>query len=61
MLIDRYTKAVLTVIAGALVLLAVQNFSSPATAQMSGCGLERLNPCYISSGKNGFELIVTMQ
>jgi len=33
---DRYTKLVLTVIAGALVALVVQNAIAPAQAQLGG-------------------------
>ena len=36
---DRYTKTVLTVIAGALVALVVQNAISPAQAQLGGVPL----------------------
>jgi hypothetical protein len=37
---DRYTKTVLTVIAGALVALVVQNAIAPAQAQLGvGCGM----------------------
>ena len=48
---DRYTKAVLTVIAAALVLLAFQGLIPRAGAQMSGCGFEG-NPCIITTGPN---------
>jgi hypothetical protein len=45
---DRYTKAVLTVIAGALVALVVQNGPRPANAQVTGlaCG-ETAHACHI--------------
>ena len=48
---DRYTKAVLTVIAAALVWLAFQGLIPRAGAQMSGCGFEG-NPCIITTGPN---------
>ncbi len=45
---DLYTKAVLTVIAGALAVLAAGHITAPANAQLPGmtCG-DILNPCYI--------------
>lgn len=44
---DRYTKTVLTIIAAALSIIAFQEITKPATAQMIGCGAGR-NPCYIA-------------
>ena len=50
-MVDRYTKAVLTVIAMALTVIAGQHALSPAQAQFGpqaarGCGSER-NPCAV--------------
>lgn len=42
---DRYSKIVLTLIAGSLLAIAVQNFTGRAAAQFS-CGTA-LEPCYI--------------
>ena len=48
-MIDIYSKAVLTVIAAALVALVLQNSFPGARAQMgSACGQAR-NPCYVAS------------
>jgi hypothetical protein len=44
-MVDRYTKVVLTIIAGTLVAIAAQTFMSSATAQLSGCTLA--NPCAV--------------
>ena len=46
---DSYTKGVLTVIAGALVMLVIQNLTPNAKAQLSsgGCGLTEGTPCYL--------------
>ena len=45
---DRYTKTVLTVIAGALVALVVQNAIAPAQAQLGlGCG-SKAKPCFVT-------------
>lgn len=50
-MIDRYTKAVLTVIAAALTVLCVQNWTSEATAQGSDCGgISR--PCAVTNERN---------
>jgi hypothetical protein len=47
---DRYTKSVLTVIAAALVVLAVQNASKTATAQQQpGAMCTVLSPCYVKN------------
>lgn len=48
---DRYTKLVLTVIAGALVALVVQNAIAPAQAQLGSgaCGSSHI-PCYVTTG-----------
>jgi hypothetical protein len=45
-MIDRYTKVALTVIAFALVAIAVQG-AVPKASAFSGCGTSRLLPCYI--------------
>jgi len=45
---DRYTKAVLTVIAVALVALVVQNFMKPSFAQDAGCGGYGQSPCAVA-------------
>ena len=48
-MLDRYTKAVLTVIAAALVVLVLQNAFPGARAQSgSTCGGAR-NPCYVTA------------
>jgi hypothetical protein len=45
---DRYTKIVLTVIAGALVALVAQNAIAPAQAQLGlGCG-SKAKPCFVT-------------
>jgi hypothetical protein len=45
-MIDRYTKAVLTVIAGALALLAWQGLAPPSARAFSECGSYGL-PCQV--------------
>ncbi len=48
MLIDNYTKIVLTIIAAALVSIAFQGTIRPASAQMGdGCGSSSRSPCYV--------------
>jgi hypothetical protein len=42
-MVDRYTRSVLTVIAAALTVLAVQGFIRPASAQYSG--IQRVQIC----------------
>jgi hypothetical protein len=44
-MVDFYTKAALTVIGGALVLIVVQNAVEPARSQI-GCG-HLDNPCFV--------------
>ncbi len=44
---DAYSKVVLTIIAGALVVMCLQQSLSPATAQMGPCGHSRYSPCYV--------------
>ena len=46
---DRYTKSVLTVIAAALVILAVQNATKTATAQQQAPICTVLAPCYVKN------------
>ena len=46
---DLYTKAVLTLIAGALVVIAWQGTVRPANAQLGlGCGSSQSLPCYVA-------------
>jgi hypothetical protein len=47
-MIDTYTKAILTVIALALVLLTVENLTYQAKAQQSACGSWQ-NPCAVAT------------
>lgn len=48
-MIDLYSKSVLTVIAVALSVLAWQQVTAPAVAQMGiGCG-DMLSPCYVAN------------
>jgi len=44
---DRYTKAVLTVIAAALVVLVVRNTTERATAQQPNTMCPMMSPCYV--------------
>ena len=44
---DKYTKGVLSIIAAALMLLAVQNLTTPAQAGGGSCGDASYNPCYV--------------
>ncbi len=45
---DLYTKAVLTVIAGACVAIAVQNAMAPDPAYVPDpCGTHKNSPCYV--------------
>lgn len=46
---DRYTKAVLTVIACALVVLTVQNATGTASAQQSLLNCTVSSPCYVTN------------
>jgi hypothetical protein len=49
MLVDRYTKTVLTLIAAALMALAVGQFMpKSAVAQAGTCGTPN-NPCYVTN------------
>lgn len=46
---DRYTKGVLTIIAAALVVIAFQQGTRPASAGVgSDCG-GTLSPCYVAN------------
>jgi len=44
---DKYMKLILTVIAVALVAIALQNVITPAQAVGNGCGFNMYNPCYV--------------
>ena len=44
---DRYTKIVLTIIAGALCALVLQNATSTAVAVGDGCGASSYDPCHV--------------
>ena len=46
-MIDLYTKAVLTVIAIALVLLVIKQATPYASAAFGDCGGQFTQPCYI--------------
>ena len=48
-MIDRYTKLVLTIIAGALVVLVAQNLTTGAVAQAAGCGLSPKTACWVTA------------
>lgn len=54
---DRYTKAVLTVIAISLSVLAIQNIQSASAVGSSGCGSAK-DPCHITLAENeAFEIV----
>ena len=44
---DRYTKAVLTAIAAALVTLSLEHAFSAAQAQTGNCGTSKREPCAV--------------
>ena len=46
-MIDRYSKIVLTVIAAALVAIAIQQ-AAPSAKALSDCG-DYLSPCYVTT------------
>ncbi len=46
-MIDTYSKIVLTVIAGALLVLVTQQLTSSARASFGTCGETQLRPCYM--------------
>lgn len=48
---DRYTKAVLTVIAVSLVVLIVQNTTGTAEAQRTYLACQISNPCYVTNSR----------
>jgi hypothetical protein len=54
---DQYTKCVLTAIAVALAVIAVQNLIPTALAQADKCGDTASNPCYIA-GSQGSPIYV---
>jgi hypothetical protein len=56
-MVDRYTKAVLTVIAVALSAIAFKSAFPPADAQ-SSCGSPAV-PCYVQVIQNGPLLVTT--
>ncbi len=49
-MIDRYTKSILTVVAGALVVLVMQNTTFSATAQLAGP--QKVQICDLSNCAN---------
>ena len=49
MAVDRYTKSVLTVIAVALAVIAIQNLIPTARAQAGRCGDAASTPCYVTT------------
>lgn len=51
-MIDLYTKAVLTIIAGALVAIVVRGPLGPTSANAfgEGCG-DRIDPCHVTLGE----------
>ena len=59
MKIDLYTKAVLTIIALALSVIALRGtFSGTAYALGDGCGNSLRNPCYVSNALAPIEVKV---
>ena len=44
---DRYTKAVLTIVAVALVSLALEHAFPSAQAQIGNCGVNEKEPCAV--------------
>jgi hypothetical protein len=49
-MVDRYTKAVLTIIAASLAVLAAQEANKTASAQLGHCGDNSFNACYVQTG-----------
>ena len=47
-MIDRYTKAVLTVIAASLTAIAIEQAIPAAHAQSAGCTGSSNGPCYVT-------------
>lgn len=64
-MVDRYTKAVLTVIAAALVTIAAQNFIGPSSAQSLGvpkvqiCDARGICASILNNSKGWYSLNVT--
>jgi hypothetical protein len=58
-MVDIYTKAVLTVIALALTLLAAENLMQRAAAQQSPCGSQS-NPCHITNANIDYTYPLTV-
>jgi hypothetical protein len=59
---DSYTKAVLTIIAAALVAIALQGNIRPASAQMdSECGRSERAPCYVQVDGGKLPFVVTVE
>ena len=57
-MIDRYTKGVLTVIAGALVAIAVQGMTPTAKAQLGrSCGMSAIEACYVRTGDTFMDVV----
>ena len=46
-MIDLYTKIILTVIAGSLLVIVVNQQSGPAKAAFGDCGKTFQEPCYM--------------
>ncbi|MDR9782289.1 hypothetical protein [Rhizobium redzepovicii] len=57
-MIDRYTKAVLTLIAVGLLLNVFKDDIRPAMAQQQQCGSSQL-PCFISFGDRTVSVRIT--
>ena len=56
-MVDLYTKAVLTVIAVALSVIAIR-FAVPSASAGLECGVSINMPCYVSAGTSPFQVIV---
>jgi hypothetical protein len=59
-MIDSYTKAVLSVIAAALIVLAVENLLQEAKAQTTACGTYQ-NPCLVTTDASQYPLAVRIK
>jgi len=46
-MVDRYTKAVLTMIAVALAAIAIENAVKIASAQQEACGSDQSHACFV--------------
>lgn len=54
-----YSKAVFTVIAAALTIIAIKlPMGGAALAQLDGCRDNPIDPCYFASGANGLSVNV---